>query len=929
MASGRTTEAFKIYNHFRSSGDQLHKSHSLRELSDLYPPSPSAPMYPRLATSALIHGLIRSRQAHPLFRVVSAIVEGAPSVPVGGSKPSFSAIASNSIRTKTLEATISTLCLSAEEVAPSESLSTACEVELLGQTFSMRSMSGSRLENTNTRSYNEPNSEQNGYHYWPSQLSEGTQHALTLLHKFRYYRWRRSRFMYDRVFNACLLQGEILTVTLLFAILVKDYQVRSVLRTAGARVEAFRSDDTSDQGQASLVSDPSAAAEGTRGNPCWQWSKDSLRQIRFQDHNRVACGRTVKEIAGIPIQDVIQFGLHYSALPAPFPTSRMLDKIVSSLNLPGLGRSKGYLGATSSITVDASQAALGILARLLEERAIPCHRLTPLIKALQHVVDSGGNGKEPLKVTMSLTGSKDQAMFNISCYRKGHRTRFGRRKWKRKENPSPIQAMLDELILRPPKFHLAAHSSPGFSAYRFTPTFSNPSMLQPMDEHTLNTFLNYTLRHRSTPDPSLALKVIHQMRSRGYQLGPVTAAILIRGTAKLRLSPDLEALLKFVQVPEGRLGSSCTSTTGHNRSLDSNHPPHANIVKGWVPSFDSHSLRSPSVRNVPRICTPLPEPTNRFDPSKLMSHLDDFITQRNVLISILIHQASSNAHLPFAVAVFRRFRYVLTHPVQSHPDLILRDILASGPELFVALISLLVKVGRTRDAKWLFARALRAQSQSWEKGRKEFSTLFEKESSSTPTVLWKPWCLPVQAYTIMLQCYAAESRRGVHSCSRDEFVKLYCHRLKVARTCLMEGRRLYRSMFEDSRKVKEALDQVNSLVKADRLTFASSKAEVSLPTHGVSIPIPDEPFFNAANSLFAPANDLRYIRKFQRSVRRQGRYLRMGQTADSRPVGIDVFPRAMRHHRLQMDALAMVAGDMEACGLRIPPHISTLLMTRF
>jgi len=297
-------------------------------------------------------------------------------------------------------------------------------------------------------------------------------------------------------------------------------------------------------------------------------------------------------------------------------------------------------------------------------------------------------------------------------------------------------------------------------------------------------------------------------------------------------------------------------------------------------------------------------------------------------MSILIHQASSGAHLPFAVAVFQRFRRVLTHPVESHPDLLLRDMLASGPELLVALINLLVKVGRTRDAKWLFSQALRAQRQSWETGRKEFSTLLESGTISTSTPLWKPWCLPVQAYTIMLQCYAAESRRGVHSCSSDESVKIYIHRLKVARNCLIEGKRLYRSMFENSEKVREVLEQVEALLKVHRSTlFAHSKTKVSFPTCGGSIPIPDESFFNAANSLFAPASDLRYIRKLQRRLRHQGRYLRMGQKVDSRSVGIDIFPQAMSHHRRQMGALAMVAQDMKASGLQVPPHISTLLTT--
>lgn len=54
--------------------------------------------------------------------------------------------------------------------------------------------------------------------------------AVRLLEEARHRRQERTQQMYDVVINACLLQGEIIVATLLFLMLVKDWQLRRALK---------------------------------------------------------------------------------------------------------------------------------------------------------------------------------------------------------------------------------------------------------------------------------------------------------------------------------------------------------------------------------------------------------------------------------------------------------------------------------------------------------------------------------------------------------------------------------------------------------------------------------------------------------------------------------------------------------------------------
>ncbi|KAF8334863.1 uncharacterized protein EI90DRAFT_3120619 [Cantharellus anzutake] len=921
LQSGRTAEALDVYNQFCTVQSP---THSLPPPRKLYNPGYTSfrSPYPRLATATLIHGLIRLQWTHHLFKVVSAVVERKPRISFWSGESTFGTVTLDTIKTKTLEATINALCRPCRDMSTTENLSIASEMERLGQALHRESRSGLTSSDPNVELPNVSFSESKKHTYRSTRLNEGTQRAITLLHKFRYYRWRRSRFMYDRVFNACLLQGEILTATLLFAVLVKDYQVRSVLRTAGAKVEAYAPDDTDAQNLAPHTPNSPDPSKDTGVKSGWDWSEEGLCRISQDDRSRIVSGQALKHIAGIPMQDVVNHGLHYSELPVPFPTSKMLGRIVSALSLPDLRDSRKSFDPGGGVSVLDSQAALGILALLLEERALPCGHLAPLLGVLQHVSGRAcGNG--PFRITTIQSDHEDEVTFNFSRYHRAYRVELGLRKGRRKADVSGMENILDNLIFWPLRFDPVAHTSGSFSLSRWTPSPSDPSMLQPLDEYSLNTLLNYALRHRSTPDPSLAIKVIDQMRRRGYKLGHVTTAILIRGLAKLRPSAELEALLSFVHSM-GRCVDDVKTTESHTHSsIDSS-------INMGVPGDDVSKPGSRERLNSNlEICAPLPDPTNFFDTSTLISSIDTYITKRNVLLSIIHHQSSSNAPRSFALAILRRVRDVLNRPAQTPADQTFLKMLTSGPELYLALLNLLVKVGRPRDAKWLFSQALSAQKRSWEEGRTQFSALMKGEcNSSTTLISWEPWCLPVHAYTIMLQCYAAESRRGIYSVSCDSSPFLYELRLRVARTCLRDGMRLYQSMLENSAKILEVDEHVKTWLMTQKSMSPTSPRNIPRFKLGGSVPVPDEHFFRAAIALFAPRGDLWHMREMQRSVRRRNRRLLLGKRVDSRPVGIDALPGVLRaHHKKQLQALATVAQDMETHGLSVPSKLSIFLAT--
>jgi hypothetical protein len=84
-----------------------------------------------------------------------------------------------------------------------------------------------------------------------------TRIAVRLLNKAREHRWQRTTSMYESVFRACLVQGEILVASLLLALLLKDYQLRHACSRVTTEAERVGTEDTMTYVQSNIPEAPS------------------------------------------------------------------------------------------------------------------------------------------------------------------------------------------------------------------------------------------------------------------------------------------------------------------------------------------------------------------------------------------------------------------------------------------------------------------------------------------------------------------------------------------------------------------------------------------------------------------------------------------------------------------------------------------------
>ena len=71
-----------------------------------------------------------------------------------------------------------------------------------------------------------------------------TRIAVRLLNRAREHRWQRTTSMYESIFRACLIQGEIIVASLLLVLLFKDHQLRHACSRAANEAESVGAQDT-------------------------------------------------------------------------------------------------------------------------------------------------------------------------------------------------------------------------------------------------------------------------------------------------------------------------------------------------------------------------------------------------------------------------------------------------------------------------------------------------------------------------------------------------------------------------------------------------------------------------------------------------------------------------------------------------------------
>jgi pentatricopeptide repeat protein len=197
-----------------------------------------------------------------------------------------------------------------------------------------------------------------------------------------------------------------------------------------------------------------------------------------------------------------------------------------------------------------------------------------------------------------------------------------------------------------------------------------------------------------------------------------------------------------------------------------------------------------------------------------------------------------------------------------------------GPWFFTAVLNALCKTGRTGLAERVWRLAKDAERMSW----LEASTGTSTAASENSRV--KPWCLPVHAYTIMLQCYANEATRGlmIRVTNKEKAERLimeverhaaglafnatdmqahkgYAAWMQASAAMvrrrqntdddpLRTGRRLGYMLFKQMRRAGKSI--VHSLKELNSATAI----DIGRHMPHANVPVPDARFFNAALELF-------------------------------------------------------------------------------
>ena len=660
-------------------------------------------------------------------------------------------------------------------------------------------------------------------HLRPSMLSDPcTRHAIRLFLRAREYRQRRSKNTYQSLINACLLQGEIIIGSLLFVMVVKDWQLR---KTLTARFDP-------------QCRDPELPAE------CVGQSEVDLRA----------------RLNHLLSEDIV-------------PQGQTMYTILSSINR---SLSQDPQGESDHETFHASLQALANLAALLDSRQIPFPQIAPLIRALYQCP----------RVDHHVWIYRDGVPCTVKAYPYFHDV------WRRLTGSLPSKPL--SLSLQ-----------------------QNGAMLPPLDLHAYNALLHYTLRHRHSP--TLANNLIEHMRKRRWKpLEPdiTTYNILLRSGTLLRRRGMIEQTLgELRRKLEGADGGTSAGSPVE-KSADNQSAMHSKTL--W---FSKAPYRSEAK-------------INGHSNDALVSSTASIKADSFTFSSYIAHLTSTGKPHVVAHVLFRVLPElaIIDHPSWGPlPDderqrlralsrrACIERAVAHGPYFFTSVLNALCKAGKTGLAERVWHLAKEAERVSW-------IPAFMPESG--------PWCLPVHAYTTMIQCYAAEARAGLRSrrvqrrsnlTTEDKsdwkprskryirgWAQFVVSRKKVARPDVSQsiigrhmGMVLFRSMKSGARAVYKSLLSVKHLDKGQ--------------WRNVQIPSPDARFFNAALELSAGQGRMP-VRRKRTSCAYWRRRLKVATMSYVRRGKLPKYWTPMLHD---------IAQEMVNAGYSVPPALRHLFVGRW
>ncbi|KAG1753241.1 hypothetical protein EDB19DRAFT_817863 [Suillus lakei] len=633
----------------------------------------------------------------------------------------------------------------------------------------------------------------------PKQVEDqGTRLALKLLLHARQHRQRCYENTYQFIINICLVQGEIIVASLLFVLLVKDWE----MKRAATRVR---------EQEAVWTQALPATRHGLGSLPP---SKRMLKMILFKAN---------KEI--------------------------MLD--------PG--------DESNQPRREAALQALCNIAGLLDARLLPYADLSSLIRTLYSVP------KDPDKVWVTEFGKTAR----VQHYEYIHR-----------------------VVLR-----LASDLPSSSEGIRPQQSDIMPSL----NLRSYNSLLHYALRHQQSI--SLAKRLLHHMEHKhNPPLKPDTTTynVIIRSGSLLRRNDLVESALEQLRgLPE------------NNRHAIMVQPPPSLVVapnrsevngaeSKWATALKDQMAGLP----IPALEKPL-----KADAFTLTSYIQHLTVTGNpdVVADILFHvlpELSIIDHPSWGSVTDEQLALIR---MQTRQMRLVRAV-SLGPWFFIAVLNALRKAGKTGLAERVWLLAKQAE-------RASLMGAIDIDGN-----LMKPWCLPIQAYTIMLQCYGAEARRGLElRCTsrprKNDWVpkiggnkvrgwasyvlaqSAAARKHRSRRTlALLMGVTLYRIMRHAGMAVWDGLSELRDV---DRATL--------------SPPRPDARFFNAALEMFG-----RQPRTFQRTSRTTPACWRRKVT-----LGNVQFSRLGMRPRNWNPFLGRIVKEMHALGFKVPSGFRRLFVGRW
>lgn len=391
----------------------------------------------------------------------------------------------------------------------------------------------------------------------------------------------------------------------------------------------------------------------------------------------------------------------------------------------------------------------------------------------------------------------------------------------------------------------------------------SPRMLSPLDLRSYNTLLHYTLRHRFSP--AMANQIFdHMLSHRNPPLKPdiTTYNILLRSASLLGRNDLAYAVLaKLRETSQSSIDSSV-------------HLP------------ELRSAEKQSRRSIPRRI--VMEMLSIPPPDRAAS-----VTADNYTLSSYISHLISTSQLDAMIQTLIELLPILeVSPSQWHRHAIefqesLKRAILYGPHVLAAFLNGCQKSGKSSLTERLWLLAKEAEFASW-------------QPQADPQT-YSPWCLSIEAYTSVMQCYASESKKGLSGIRGHRYLTLlseYQHKDLVRKNrdkqvakgwghYIMElqgqslppdssrhetsktvGWHLCNSMLNVASNVSRVLDQLKAQMQDIPL---ESLAQLEY----MKLPIPDARFCNALLDIFGRRPGMQY-RRVSSGRSRWKRKLRIG-----------------------------------------------------